>query len=172
MKKTVSILLTVLLFVAVVFPFGAVAADANAVELYILEDAYTSYISIPQGFLQSYQISDGSAATYKIISGQSAQVDKNGLVTPKATTYYWYGNVGYSYKLEGQEPTRVTRSYTLGETVIEVTKGAQKYRVSINVNSYGAYYANQVMDDFLQNTITADMSDYQKLDCVDRKSVV
>lgn len=166
MKKTVTILLTVLLFVAVVFPFGAVAADANAVELYILEDAYTSYISIPQSFLQSYQISDGAGATYKIISGTSAQVDKNGLVTPNATTYYWYGNVGYSHKLEGQEPTRVTRSYTLGETVIEVTKGAQKYRVSINVNSYGAYYANQVMDDFLKNTITADMSDYQKLDCV------
>lgn len=166
MRKIGSILLTVLLIVAVVCPFGAVAVDSNAVELYILEDAYTSHISVPQGFLQSYQIVDGASATYKIVSGESAQVDKTGVVTPNVTTYYWYGNVGYSRPQEGKEPTRVTRSYTLGETVIEVTKGAQKYHVSINVNSYGAYYANQVMDTYLKNTITADMTDYQKLDCV------
>lgn len=166
MKKIGCILLTVLLFVSAVFPVYAVTTDTNTAELYVLEDAYTAYISIPQGFLQSYQISDGANATYRIISGESAKVDKNGLVTPKATTYYWYGNVGYSYPIEGQEPTRITNSYTLGETVIEVSKGAQKHRVYINVNSYGAYYANQVMDTYLKNTIIADMTDYQKLDCV------
>lgn len=166
MKKIGSVLLTVLMLLSFALPIGAATADTPDAELYILEDAYTSYISIPQIFLQSYKIGGGSTAAYRVVQGDSAQVDKNGLVTPVATTYYWYGNVGYSYKLEGQEPTRVTTSYTLGKTVIEVTEGTRKYRVCVEVKSYGAYYANQVMDDFIKNTITADMTDVQKLDSV------
>ena len=73
--------------------YGAETPSINTtnISIYCLEDGAKDYISIPEDYLQQYQIkvSNASKVSYRIISGESVKVSDTGLVMPNIVTYYW-----------------------------------------------------------------------------------
>ncbi len=139
--------------------------NATNVNLYALSDWAKEYISVPSSYNQKFQlkVSNAKKVTYSVVSGSSVTVSSSGLVEPKTTTWYWYGNIGYSYKLEGKEPTKVEVSVNYGKSVVRATADGKTFDVTVNVNDYSETYANKVMDDYIKKNITSSMTGVQKL---------
>ena len=124
--KNIMILFTFCVFFAI-FPLNAQAEETNQkVTIYGLGSAAQDKLSIPDNLPQSYQITAGSgeSATYRIISGSTAKVSADGLVTPKYT--YWKRYPNYSSSVpEGEEYDYFTLES--GDTEIEVKTGTGRF---------------------------------------------
>ncbi|MCM1295252.1 MAG: leucine-rich repeat protein [Muribaculaceae bacterium] len=150
------------------FAASTVTINATNVTLYGLDDWAKEYISIPSNLNTTYQLSVSGATTasYSVIEGNSVVVSKTGKLEPNVTTWYWYGNVGYSSPVSGQEPTSVTNEIQYGKSVISVTAGGKTFTVNVEVKDYADVYADEIMDAYIAENITADMETYEKLEQV------
>ena len=133
--------------------------DAEEIQLYALDKTYSEVISIPDTLMTSYQIqTSGKDPVYRIISGNSVKVSDTGLVTPsmhRVTYVDWNGN---TIKEEWE--------YEFGESLVSVEDGTNTVYYKFTVNDYATYYAEEKMNTFLRDNITAEMSDYQKAETI------
>lgn len=158
-----SILLLMFAVLAVCFSPTAQAADEATIYGVGSNDA--EKITIPADCPQSYQISAGAGGTYRVTKGNSVKVSASGEVTPRYT--YWKRNSNFSISVSEGEPYDY---YTLneGDTNIEVKTASGTYTVTVHVKNYTDVYCDRVIDDYIANNITADMSDREKLEAIAR----
>lgn len=135
---------------------SAITINDTSVDLFTIESWAEEYISIPDNLKQSFQIkvTGAKSVSYTIISGSSVTVSDKGLIEPVYETWYWYGNIGYSYPLEGQTPTRVEKSPVCGVSKIKVTADSKTFTVTANVLEYAEYYADKKIDEYIKENIT------------------
>lgn len=165
--KNIMILSVLCMFFAI-FPLNAQAEETNQkVTIYGLGSAAQDKLSIPDNLPRSYQITAGSgeSATYRIISGSTAKVSADGLVTPKYT--YWKKYPNYSSSVpEGEEYDYFTLES--GDTEIEVKTGNSKYILTVSVEDYVHTYGDEVMDAYLRENVTDTMTDMEILNAIAR----
>lgn len=137
-------------------PLAKASEEVTAsADLFFLTDSYTEYISLPEGFQQSWQIplpEDCEEVSYAV-SSNSIAVDENGLVTLKGEEVYWIG-VGY------------VTEYTAGTFYVYAYADGKKYTYEINVYDYAQYYAQGVVNDYIAANITDDMTAYEKIESI------
>lgn len=164
-SKTGIILFVCFAFLAL-FPLCAHAEEAEQkVTIYGLSSSAKEIISIPDNLPQSYQITAGKNASYRVISGDSAKVSANGLLTPKYT--YWKRYPNYSSSVpEGQEYDY----YTLdsGDTYIEVKTADRTYNITVTVQDYTITYGDEVMEAYLAKNIKEGMTDREIMEAIAR----
>ncbi|MBQ3330113.1 MAG: leucine-rich repeat protein [Ruminococcus sp.] len=171
MKRLFSFLLMLVLIMSVMavvtVPAGAaVTLNADEITLYAMDGYAEEYISIPDDYPQSFQlVVSGAKQVHYSCVGYSAQVSDTGLITPKIDTWYWYDNIGYSYQIEGREPSDVTRQIKTGDSTVYIYADNQRYEVKVTVKDYAQEYADGVMRNYLDEHITPDMTTYEKM-CV------
>lgn len=137
------------------------------IDIYTLDSSYQKKITIPSSKKQFYQIDSKENGVYKIISGKSVTVRKDGMIYPKNETWYWYGNVGTTSPPSGnQKPTSIQISYTLGKSVISTTVGSNTYYVTINVLDYSSEYVEAKIDEYIKNNVTIKSTELEKLKAI------
>ena len=128
---------------------------ADSADLFFLEESYAEYISIPENYLQSWQIpldSRYESISYSV-SDQNIAVDENGLVTLQGKKVYWIG-VGY------------VTEYTAGTYYVYADADGQQFTYEINVIDYAQYYADGIVNDYITANITDDMTAAEKIKAV------
>ena len=135
--------------------------ESTEIYLYAMNDTYSSVISMPDTMQTSYQIqTSGKNSVYTVVSGYTAKVSKTGLVTPKMQYVTYVDKNGNDVKSQWE--------YMFGETLISVQDGNSTVYYKFILKDYAEYYAEQKMDTFLKENITAEMSDYKKVETIAR----
>ena len=136
-------------------------AESTEIYLYAMNDTYSSVISMPDTMQTSYQIqTSGKNPVYTVVSGYTAKVSETGLVTPKMQYVTYVDKNGNDVKSQWE--------YMFGETLISVQDGNSTVYYKFILKDYAEYYAEQKMDTFLKENITAEMSDYKKVETIAR----
>lgn len=132
--------------------------ESTEVYLYAMNDTYSSVISMPDTMPTSYQIkTSGKNPVYTMVSGSTVKVSETGLVTPQMQ-YVTYVDKNGNEKSQWE--------YMFGENLISVQDGDSTVYYKVILKDYAEYYAEQKMDTFLKENITADMSDYKKVETI------
>ncbi len=132
--------------------------------IYALSDWASEYISIPSSYLQSFQIQvlNATNVSYRVYNGDSVEVSKTGLVTPKIVTYYWQDMGSYSTATttpeEGVEYYKITNEISFGTSIIEVIADGKRFQVTVKLCDYSVTYADKVIDDFIRDNFTDEMT--------------
>ena len=135
--------------------------ERTEIYLYAMNDTYSSVISMPDTMQTSYQIqTSGKNPVYTVVSGYTAKVSETGLVTPKMQYVTYVDKNGNDVKSQWE--------YMFGETLISVQDGNSTVYYKFILKDYAEYYAEQKMDTFLKENITAEMSDYKKVETIAR----
>ena len=135
--------------------------ESTEIYLYAMNDTYSSVISMPDTMQTSYQIqTSGKNPVYTVVSGYTAKVSETGLVTPKMQYVTYVDKNGNDVKSQWE--------YMFGETLISVQDGNSTVYYKFILKDYVEYYAEQKMDTFLKENITAEMSDYKKVETIAR----
>ena len=135
--------------------------ESTEIYLYAMNDTYSSVISMPDTMQTSYQIqTSGKNPVYTVVSGYTAKVSETGLVTPKMQYVTYVDKNGNDVKSQWE--------YMFGETLISVQDGNRTVYYKFILKDYAEYYAEQKMDTFLKENITAEMSDYKKVETIAR----
>ncbi|MGN8766851.1 leucine-rich repeat protein [Blautia massiliensis (ex Liu et al. 2021)] len=135
--------------------------ESTEIYLYAMNDTYSSVISMPDTMQTSYQIqTSGKNPVYTVVSGYTAKVSETGLVTPKMQYVTYVDKNGNDVKGQWE--------YMFGETLISVQDGNSTVYYKFILKDYAEYYAEQKMDTFLKENITAEMSDYKKVETIAR----
>ena len=135
--------------------------ESTEIYLYAMNDTYSSVISMPDTMQTSYQIqTSGKNPVYTVVSGYTAKVSETGLVTPKMQYVTYVDKNGNDVKSQWE--------YMFGETLISVQDGNSTVYYKFILKDYAEYYAEQNMDTFLKENITAEMSDYKKVETIAR----
>lgn len=135
--------------------------ESTEIYLYAMNDTYSSVISMPDTMQTSYQIqTSGKNPVYTVVSGYTAKVSETGLVTPKMQYVTYVDQNGNDVKSQWE--------YMFGETLISVQDGNSTVYYKFILKDYAEYYAEQKMDTFLKENITAEMSDYKKVETIAR----
>lgn len=145
---------------------GSWSVNSREVTLYGMNDWAEEYLTIPENMQTSFQLTVKGASnpSYRVVSGDSVEVSKDGLVTPKYEFVYWYGNIGYSRPIDGEEPTTITKEGVYGESTIRVTAENESVDVKVSFLDYTQTYVNQVIDQYIAGNITASMTAYEKVE--------
>lgn len=135
--------------------------ESTEIYLYAMNDTYSSVISMADTMQTSYQIqTSGKNPVYTVVSGYTAKVSETGLVTPKMQYVTYVDKNGNDVKSQWE--------YMFGETLISVQDGNSTVYYKFILKDYAEYYAEQKMDTFLKENITAEMSDYKKVETIAR----
>lgn len=135
--------------------------ESTEIYLYAMNDTYSSVISMPDTMQTSYQIqTSGKNPVYTVVSGYTAKVSETGLVTPKMQYVTYVDKNGNDVKSQWE--------YMFGETLISVQDGNSTVYYKFILKDYAECYAEQKMDTFLKENITAEMSDYKKVETIAR----
>ena len=140
-------------------------SDIN-IDIYTLDSNYKKKISIPSDRYQIYKIDSGSSGTYRVISGISVTVGEDGIIYPQNRTTYWYGNVGFWDPVEGQEPTSIVITYTLGESKINATIGTKSYIITVNVKDYASEYVEDIIGAYIKENVVNKKTQLDKLKAI------
>lgn len=140
------------------------------VTLYGFDIAYENVLQLPSDFYKEFKfevVGTNSTPVWRVDSGSYyISINDEGVVTPNYTTYYWYGNIGYSQPIAGQEPTDVTKSLRVGTGRISATVDGKKLYADVEVKDYSTYYVEKVMNEFVAKNIKSTMTEYEKLDAI------
>lgn len=147
--------------------YAAQTQQAETIDLYF-KDTVTA--EIPSSFKQQYQITIAGVNASQIqytVEGDTVQVSKTGLVTPKPTIWYKQSESGgfitwTTGYIEGAE-TRYT--YTIGQNVVIASwnNGQNTKRFTINTVSYDVYWLNQEYEKILDEVYDADATELANL---------
>lgn len=120
----------------------------TSVNLYYIDDAYKDKFSLPSGYKSTYQIvlpeGMGGNVRYRV-SGDSAEVDNNGMISPKIEIYYKNEAGGY-WTTEYIEGAPTSKEYTPGKSTVTVTCGAYTQIITVSVISYTDIYVDDMLD--------------------------
>ena len=136
------------------------------IDLYTLDNGYDKILQFPKNKLKIYQIQEGKNGKYKIISGNSVEVNDEGTVYPRNTTIYWYGGIGGSIPDKTKTPTRITTTYYYSTSVITATIGTDIYKITVNVKDYAREYAENKLDDYIKKNVTIKKTQLDKLKAI------
>ena len=146
-KQFGSCAVSALVLMMTIFCSGISAAEEpEEIMLFFLSESYTEYLSIPETYYTSYQLPGDEAYS---VSGSVVGVDENGLVTVKGREVYY---IGSGMRIDYEEGTAVVTGKTSGT----------KYQ--FHVYEYGKYCAYQTVSDYIQNNVTDDQTDLEKLE--------
>ena len=148
---------------------AAASINTTEVTIYHLESNYEDVLSMPDNFEESFQLTVSGAknVSYRLGSGDaSIAVSDTGLVTVNPSYWYWYGYMGYSWKVEGQEPDEITENVKYGDRTIIVTADSETYNVTVHLEDYSDIYYYQVVDDYISKNIRSDMTDMEKMKAI------
>ena len=134
--------------------------------IYTLSDDYNSVITLPSSKKKLYQIAEGSSGTYRVTSGKSVEVNKFGTIYPKNTTFYWYGNIGFSSPDPNKTPTRITTSFEYGTSTVNVTSGTETYKITVAVKNYAQEYAEKKIAEYINKNVTVKTDKLEKLKAI------
>lgn len=145
------------------------AVYAKNVDLYYLSSDYSSFISIPSDYPQSYQLPTNGMSDPQIRSLDPWDVTvENGVATLVKRTWYYYGNVGYSSPIQGKEPDRIKETVSDNGGYVTVSSGGKTELYHINAVDYAEKYTENVMREYLDQNITPSMTTYDKVDAIAR----
>lgn len=147
---------------------SAATVNADEVSLYVLDDAYTSNLTIPSEYPQEFQlkISGVSQTPYFFVAeGDSVEVSSDGLITPATTVWYWNGGIGSTVS-SGAEDEIVDIEYNYGKSVIGIRTGEETLYVTVTVYNYAQIYAESVLKQYIQENITDTMTELEKLNVI------
>ena len=148
MKKIIFIVLNLFILL---FTFNVNAASINKTNftIYAMADSYKEYISIPSNYKTKDKIvvTGSSNVSYNIASGYTVKVGTDGTIEPN---YYTYSNGN--------------KNYYFGESKIYVyIDNKLTYTVTVNIINYAKVNAENVMNKYLDEHITSNMTEYQKM---------
>ena len=136
------------------------------VDIYTIITAFKDKIPIPSDRYQIYEIGSGSSGTYRVISGDSVTVGKDGIIYPKNRTLYWYGNNVFFEPIPGRTPTSITTEYTLGQSKVSVNIGANTYTITVNVKDYASEYVEAKLDTYIKENVNNKKTQLEKLKAI------
>ena len=147
-----------------------VSINSQDVTIYCMSPDYKDKLTMPGDLPREFQlkVTGASNVSYRVTSGSSVKVTSDGLIKPKRTLWKWSGNFGVGvdesqYPDDNDLPENITVEYSSGESEITVIADAKTYKVKVTVVDYSDKYANDVMDNYLNDNITSNMTDEQKL---------
>lgn len=151
-----------------------ISINATEVTIYAIDEWAEEYISIPSEYPTSFQLSVSGAEEVEYYSYQDKyegiNVSDSGLITPYIRTLYWYLTDDSFYGVTEPEPDKtplmIDKDVFFGEYTVEVYADDETFEVNVNVVDYAEIYAEKVMDDYLAENITDDMTTYEKLDAI------
>lgn len=142
---------------------------AKNVDLYYLSSDYSSFISIPSDYPQSYRFPTSGMTNPQIRSLDPWDVTvENGVATLVKRTWYYYGNVGYSSPIQGREPDQIEETVSENGGYVTVSSGGKTELYHINAVNYAKKYTENVMREYLDQNITSSMTTYEKIDAIAR----
>lgn len=147
---------------------AGISINATKVIIFALSSDFGNALKIPSSLNKSFtlKVSGAKNVTYSVKSGEGVKVSSSGVITPAATTWYWYGSFGATFKMGDSEPTAVVDEYTFGSNVVRVNADGKIFDVTVNVKDYADYYVNKKVDDYLAKNIKSTMSVAQKIETV------
>ena len=133
-----------------------VNTNNRKVTIYGLNTKYESALKIPSDKLKIYQIDAGSSGTYsvKTVSGRAVSVSKEGTITPANTTWYWYGNMGYSSPQSGKTADKIETRIYPGVSIVTAKVGDTTFTINVTSIEYGEEYAENIINSYLKTNIT------------------
>ena len=134
----------------------------RSVTIYGLNSKYESATQIPSDKLQQYKIDAGSSATYNV-RGSSISVSKDGIVTPAFTTWYWYGNRGYTVPQSGKTADKIETKINTGVSTVTAKMGDSVFIITVTTKEYGQFYADDVINSYLNKNVTNKKTELEKL---------
>ena len=145
-----------------------ISINSTDVTIYAMDDWAFEYISIPSNINRSFRliVSGAKNVSYYLDEYEDVNISSDGLITPKITTYYWYGNYGTTIEDDNKTPTKITKHVEYGESTIIVYADDVKLEVKVNVVDYADKYAEKIMDDYVLENINNSMSTYEKIDVI------
>ncbi|MBQ3265991.1 MAG: leucine-rich repeat protein [Ruminococcus sp.] len=141
---------------------------AERIDLYYLNSSYSDYLSVPAACPQSYQIDMPGARSYVSSDSGKVSVTRDGIVTLTKTTWYFYGSMGYSRPIDGQEPGFVEESYSESGGFVIASSDDFSRIYYVNPVNYAAAYTEKIMRDYISANITQSMSTYEKIAVIAR----
>lgn len=176
-KKIIASILVMLLVMSSLIPayggngMSAMAIKAEAAEtdntqseeqhikLYAVNQNISTYapdFEIPKEYPTSFQIEvpGGGKADYLTLSGNSVQVTNDGLIIPWKHYYESRKDYGSNYD---------NYRYDYGVTEFLVHTETSELKITVELVNYGEVFVNNVMDDYIQENITSDMTTYKKI---------
>ena len=136
------------------------------INLFTLKSTYIGALQIPKDRLKLYQIPEGSSGKYKVTSGSSVTVNTFGTITPRNTTWYWYGGMGSTSRDPNKEPTKIEVRYTEGTSVVTATIGDKSYKITVNVKDYAKEYVENEVDNYIKKNVTVQKTLLDKLKAI------
>lgn len=151
--RSISVLLTLCMLLGMLFPMAVSAAEkgvnAEDITLYFIKEKDSEFLTLPDTAHTEFQLELNHAdqqTSYTVKSGNSVDVSDQGLITIRYENNYYYGYIPVE-----------------GTSVVEVRSGSESYEVKVTVKDYAAEYTDNVMDDYLSQNITDNMTTYEKL---------
>jgi hypothetical protein len=137
-----------------------------SINLSTLSSSYVGVLKIPKDRLKLYQIPEGSSGKYKVTSGSSVTVNTFGTITPRNTTWYWYGGMGSTSRNPNKEPTKIVVEYTEGTSVVTATIGDKSYKITVTVKDYAKEYVENEIDNYIKKNVTVKKTLLDKLKAI------
>ena len=169
-KKIISVILalTTVFSLTVITSFAEdIKVNAKSVRLYAIDSlCEKGGLKLSSEVKDKFQLSVSGAKNvfYSVKSGSSCTVSKDGLVEPKMTVWYWYNGFGTTSKIEGKEPSGITKDVNEGQSIISVFADGKELTVNVDVKSYANYYAEKNFKNFIKKEIKSSMTQFQKLE--------
>lgn len=164
-KFTILIMLSIITLLTPNIVFAKdVTLNKDTINLYALSSDYEEYLEMPSEFKSEEQIILNNATgdiTYALKEGNTITIDNNGLVKIKGKTFYcnssycttsYFKNYDYSFT-----------NYEEGTNIVEVSNNNQTFEVTVNTYLYEKYNAEKIMQEYLAENITDNMTDMQKM---------
>ena len=146
--------------------FVLMATGDISINLSTLSSSYVGVLQIPKDRLQLYQIPEGSSGKYRVTSGSSVTVNTFGTITPRNTTWYWYGGMGSTARDPNKEPTKIEVEYTEGTSVVTATIGDKTYKITVTVKDYAKEYVENEIDNYIKKNVTVQKTLVDKLKAI------
>lgn len=136
---------------------GSVPTEAT---IYYLDDGVKDMLTIPEDLPQSLDL---TGHEIQLKQSESRLENRDGILVPKKNKWYyhqlpsgyWAGSSGPS----GAEDEVIREEYEPGDSVVTVDGYAA---VTVHVVNYAGAYAEGVVDRYIDENITSDMTQYQK----------
>ena len=158
-----------LMLILYLFPKVILIDTSNRkVTIYGLNSKYESTINIPSDKSTSYLIDAGTSGIYtvKSVSGRAVSVSKEGIITPAKTTWYWYGNWGYSAPQSGKTPDRIETTVYPGISIVTAKVGDISFNINVTSIEYGGEYAENIINSYLQTNVTNKKTQLEKFKAI------
>ena len=146
--------------------FVLMATGDISINLSTLSSSYVGVLQIPKDRLQLYQIPEGSSGKYRVTSGSSVTVNTFGTITPRNTTWYWYGGMGSTARDPNKEPTKIEVEFTEGTSVVTATIGDKTYKITVTVKDYAKEYVENEIDNYIKKNVTVQKTLVDKLKAI------